>query len=1094
MSIFTPYRGEAPSREDQPQVPLKKPRALPSSFLGGFGGNSTWDFNALATEAARKQPAGDFTTSSAASAGHTSSSTTGKKRGSPTLEQGRSSFGSKTMKLNDKTRKATNIIDIVSSDDEDDHHAPAVKHNRSNTARSSYVPPSSHRKAAPPAYRATTPIKPKYFGHAHDRLSNTPPRTHGVFASVLGAPKPAAPKSSLPSTLGGRLNLGNAAGAILQATPAPIDDSDDEDTDLQMTLTLETAPSLADREKETAAKTTIAKAMEDSRLMREAAKRRTRDDTTAPDTTNDSKPSALNEEIARRASIASKTKDYHTKNSRVDASIHRATTEVPKTSAAAHERAGTVKPTDKPVPKPTAKPDPSILQKIRAEVQKDHRLLDHRPRAASTYPRISDPETSLYRGTTTLRQPAPSRPKPAYHTPAPQPSIFGPVEAQSVAEESEAWEAREEAMRPPAVPAKPRTMSGICTEDAKPQLAPVSSIESPTAPWAGPISMTSAAGVAAVRSATAAPATAGHTRSVRDFIPLREQRAPNDTTWFSKSLTKSNNTTSGLQGWDRARTRYDIVPGDLRIAKWKEDGETWPSIIALSRADTGKVRSEEVLRRIWLRVLLLIKPKEITLELLEEVLSGSITALQELRDRIDATRDDKTPLLKVKEAERLPKKFTLPKALRFEPITAADLMLCQWRVDGLSWAEIIDAYNAQTGLEKTHSMVSKRWKFVEDALSGDDISVELCKRGMEGDEDALAEINHLFAEKLRERNGVPKTARSRTQEPGSRPTFRIVHTKPNLARGAPTPPVSPHSQTVVGSPRSNDVQHQTQTTRPTEAGKTINTQAAQYYAEIYGANLVRDMVGERVARSPSPITVKDGCHNAYQVERRYSIAAGIDDPNEEPQFEEWVAAGEPFETCQAAEARIWEVMPSLSNTEDESFVSTETAQLSRGRDKNRMLFVTSATETGIVQMRVRRYMRTCHDRITPASKEGWLPTQIYYVWFYTTTIISGDEDSELFGGELKTVEKELLDDAAYSDLSLANDRAMDAWVYEFVKRLANLDQWQIEKNQAKQQLKWAVEEKGEDAMFDMEAVVEIAEGRKIIRVWVKEGKLEGPRN
>ncbi|OQO13650.1 hypothetical protein B0A48_01879 [Cryoendolithus antarcticus] len=1150
MSIFTPYRSEPGITNDQPQVTPEKSRTLPREFFGGFGGSNTWDFDTLTTESTKTQTPSGLATHLGNPATESGTAVTSRKRGSPTLEQGRGSFGSKTMKLNDKTSKPTNIIDIVISDDDDDHHAPAVKHNPSNIARSSRAPPASHRKVAPPAYRATTPIKPKYFGHAHDTLSNTPPRTHGVFASVLGTPKPAAPMSSLPPTLGGRLNLGKAAGAVLQATPAPvakipettaklktegrgpfmqIDHSDDEDMDVQMNSTLETAPSMADREKETAAETTIAKALEDSRLMREAAKRRTRrgarearreptvvpsietpasrsslvrDDHKRYDETsriskhefssNNSKPSALNEEIARRALIASKTKDYDTKNSRVDGHVYRATTEAPKNSAAAHERARTVKPTDKPIPKPTAKSGPSILQKIKAEVQKDHRLLDHRPRATSTYPRISNTEASLYRGTTTLRQPAPSRSKPAHHTPAPQPSIFGPVADQSVAEESEAWAARDEAMRPFGVPA--RSMTGIFTEDAKPQLAPVPSIESLTVPRSGPISMNSAAGVAIIRSGTAAPAMAGHPRSERDFVPSREQRAPNDIIWFSKRFKKGNNTTSGIQGWDRARNRYNIVPEDLRIAKWKEDGETWPSIIALSRAHTGQVRSEEVLRRIWLRVLLLIKPEEITLELLEEVLSGSASALQELRIRIDATRDDTTPLLKVKEAERLPKKFTLPKALRFEPIAAADLMLCQWRVDGLSWAEIIDAYNTQTGLEKTHSMVSKRWKFVEDALSGDDISVELCKRGMEGDEDALAEINHLFAEKLRERNGVPRTARGRTQEPGSRPTFRIVHTKPDLARGAPTPPVSPHSQTVVGSPRSDDVQHQTRTTRQTEAGKTINTQAAQYYAEIYGANLVRDMAGERAARSPSPITVKDGCHNAYQVERRYSLAAGIDDPDEEPQFEQWVAAGEPFETRQAAEARIWEVMPSLSNSEDESFVSTETAQLSRGRDKNRMLFVTSATETGIVQMRVRRYMRTCHDRITPASKEGWLPTQIYYVWFYTTTIISSDEDSELFGGELQTVEKELLDDAAYSDLSLANDRAMDAWVDEFVKRLANLDQWQIEKNQAKQQLKWAVEEKREDAMFDMEAVVEIAGGRKIIRVWVKEGKLEGPRN
>ncbi|OQO10940.1 hypothetical protein B0A48_05195 [Cryoendolithus antarcticus] len=300
MSIFTPYRSEPGITNEDPQVTPESSRTLPRNFFGGFGGSNTWDFDSLTTESTRKKKPSDFATHSKDSATQAGTAVTSKKRGSPTLEQGRSSFGSKTMKLNDKTSKATNVIDIVSSDDEDDHHAPAVKH---NTARSSHAPPASHRKAAPPAYRATTPIKPKYFGHARDRLSNTSPRTHGVFASVLGAPKPAAPKSSLPSTLGGRLNLGNAAGAVLQAIPAPmaritetaakvktegrgpfmqIDDSDDEDTDVRMIATLETAPSMADREKETAAKTTIAKAMEDSRLMREAAKRRTRDDTAAP--------------------------------------------------------------------------------------------------------------------------------------------------------------------------------------------------------------------------------------------------------------------------------------------------------------------------------------------------------------------------------------------------------------------------------------------------------------------------------------------------------------------------------------------------------------------------------------------------------------------------------------------------------------------------------------------------------------------------------------------------------------------------------------------------------------------------------------------
>ncbi|KAK6435992.1 hypothetical protein LTR95_007823 [Oleoguttula sp. CCFEE 5521] len=1127
MSIFTPYRSEATSRKEQPQINLEKPRALPASILGGFGGNNTWDFDALTTESTRNQTASDLATYAEGSATKVGTTVTSKKRGSPTLEQGRSSFGSKTMKRNDKTSKPTNIIDIVSSDDDDDNHSPAVKHNPSNTARSSHVPLSSHRKAAPPAYRATTPIKPKYFGRAHD-------------------------KSPLPSTLGGRLNLGIAAGAAPKNIPTPmtngpermtkmkmegsgpfmqIDDSDDEDMDVQMTPTLATAPSTADREKETAAKATIAKAMQESRLMREAAKRRTgrgarearREPTVVPSiekppsrsplvrdddkryaetsrsfqykaTTIDSQPSALNVQIARRASIASKTKAYATKHTRVHACGHRVTTEAPKGGAGAYERARTAKPADKPVSKPAAKPGPSILQKIRAEAQKDHRLLDPRPRAASTYPRISGSEGWMNRGTTTPRQPALSRPKPAHHAPAQQPSIFGPVRTRRVTDESEAWALRDESMRPPAAPAKPRNMTGMPTEDAKPQLAPVTSIESTAAPRSGPISMNSAAGVAAIRSATAVPSTSGRSHDRRDFIPLHEQRAPNDTTWFSKTFTKCNDMAPGIQGWKRPRTHYDIVPEDLRIAKWKEEGETWASIIALSRDDTGTVRSKEALQRTWVQVVMLIQPEEITIDMLEEVLRGSASALQELRSRIQVTRTDGAPLLQIKAAERLPKKFSLPKALRFEPVTAADLMLCQWRVDHLSWAEIIDSYNERTGLERTQPNLFRRWKFVEDVLSGDNIPVELCIRGVEDDTVALAEINRLIVEKLRERKGLPKASRAQTDEPGSRPTFRVVHTAPKVARGAPTPPISPRSQVVIGSPRSDDVQRQMQTTRPTESGKTINAEALQYYAKIYADNVLDDVVSERAVRSPSPITIKDGCHNAYQVERRHFIVAEIEDANDEPQFEEWVAAGEPFETRRAAEARVWEVMPSLSNTEDESFVSTETAQLSRGRDKNGMLIVTSATETGMVQMRVRRYLRTCHDRITPANKEGWLHTQIFHVFSCITTIITGDEDSELFGGDQKTVEKELLDDAAYSDLSLTNDRAMDEWVKEFVKRMPNLNQWQIAKNQAKQQLKWAIEEKGEDGKFDMEAEVEITGGRKVVRVWVQEGKLKGPRN
>ncbi|OQO10941.1 hypothetical protein B0A48_05196 [Cryoendolithus antarcticus] len=637
-------------------------------------------------------------------------------------------------------------------------------------------------------------------------------------------------------------------------------------------------------------------------------------------------------------------------------------------------------------------------------------------------------------------------------------------------------------------------MSGIFTEDAKPQLAPVPSIESHSAPRSGPISMNSAAGVAAIRSTTAAPTTTGHLHDRRDFIPLYEQRSPGSFNIFGKALPRGSNMKPGMQGWNRVRTRYDIVPGDLRIAKWKEGGETWPSISALSRADTGAVRSNDTLKRIWVQVVMLIQPEDITMDLLEEVMSGSATALQELRSLIDATRVDGAPLLQMKAAERLPKKFSLPKALQFEPVTAADLMLCRWRLDQLSWAEILDAYNERTGLEKPQKQLFKRWKFVEDVLSGDEIPVELCTRGAEGDTEALAEINRLTANKLRERKGLPKTSRAQTHEPGSRSAFRVVHTTPKVTRGGPTPPISPSSQLLTGSPCSDDVQQRTQTARPTEGGKTINAEAVQYYAEIYGDNVMDEAVSERAARSPSPITVRDRCHNAYQVERRYSIPVGIDDANDEPQFDEWVACGEPFETRRAAEARIWEVMPSLSNNEDESFVSTETAQLSRGRDKNRMLMVTSATEAGIVQMRVHRHMRTCHDRITPASKEGWLPTQLFHVFSSITTIISGDEDSELFGGDQKTVEKELLDDAAYGDLSLANDRAMDEWVKEFVKRLPNLDQWQIEKNTAKQHLKWATEEKGEDGKFDKEAEVEITGGWKVVRVWVKEGKLEGPRN
>lgn len=635
-------------------------------------------------------------------------------------------------------------------------------------------------------------------------------------------------------------------------------------------------------------------------------------------------------------------------------------------------------------------------------------------------------------------------------------------------------------------------------------LHPTTEKASPARP-SGPFSLNSAAGIAAISKTTDQPATVPRRINLPFEVPTKKTAGSNVFGGRANSGHAPARTTIRREAKQHGRKLVPITAADFALVKWRSDGHSPDEVVQMHKEFTGEDRARSTLIKRYDQVDTALHLPEISETLRETATTGDVAAgeqvnaileqmdLQEIKAPVSTQRDKQSsgkfaPVVREKAVE----------------VTAIDINLVKWKDQEHTWREVIELYKQMTGHTKSDHVLKKRYKEVSKAIEDERIAPELCEEVIEGRDGALEELNALVRETRSEREQAAATAPLPTHVVGrltDQPWVKksrqqnATATETSASQGLASPPYSEgtsSSRTALQPEERRDT-----------GGKMWSDQVFQAYLEhiqesFYNNEDESEDEAEQ-AREPSPFNEADYCHYKYQIQWRDCTQARADNDgstvDELIQSLNWLACDVEFDDLDDANVALMSQILLRPRGAQAIATATNDWDISHKKGDNGLKEVEIFSAVGKRQMRVTRFMRSFHDQVMPESKEKWYAKTVYHVHVRTSTRTAEDQfESDEMERE---VQQSILRDMSFTTLELANSHAIDEWLrLTFKHTTANLDQRTIERNKAKAAFEDELEQIGENAKFEMKDEIQVGdEGTlKKIWVWVKEGKLAGPRN
>ena len=621
----------------------------------------------------------------------------------------------------------------------------------------------------------------------------------------------------------------------------------------------------------------------------------------------------------------------------------------------------------------------------------------------------------------------------------------------------------------------------------------------PSARPPGSFSLNSAAGIAAISRTCDQPATAP--RKINLPWEERSKQAAGSNV-FRKAAPKLKLRT----GTGHGRRLGTLTATDFALVRWKEERVSTDEVVQRYKDMTGQDRARSTLAERLSKVDTAVRIEEISPELREAAIAGDAAAAAEVNKILHDLQLDET---RSKEEQRLATASNVPGNLNHKgdvtEVCTSDISLVKWRDQGHSWREVVDLYKRLAGEENSEQTLRRRYRKVKEAIEEvDEITTELCERVINGELDALEEMNTLLTQKAQEREGTATGASTGAQIKGTH-THRAWQKggRQNEADARPATQSLASPPYSEGTPTSQQPTQQVfpPQTRATVGGKTLSDEAFRHYLEQIQEACYEDEVEDEEEqadeREPSPFTAADYCHFLYQIQRRECTKKQADDEgmtvDEQLDSQPWLACDDEFGDLDDANTAVMAQIMRRPRGAQAIATARNKWNLSSETDPNGLIEAELSSAVGKLQMRVTRYVRSFHDNVMPESKERWFPKTVYYVHVRTATRTLQD----IHDGTESEIQEYILEDTSFTSLELANSQAIDEWLRRTLKHTtANLDQRTIERNNAKVAFEEALEEGAEGTRFSMEMDEEVGEEStfKRTRVWVKDGKLAGPRN
>ncbi|EME84767.1 uncharacterized protein MYCFIDRAFT_195732 [Pseudocercospora fijiensis CIRAD86] len=459
------------------------------------------------------------------------------------------------------------------------------------------------------------------------------------------------------------------------------------------------------------------------------------------------------------------------------------------------------------------------------------------------------------------------------------------------------------------------------------------------------------------------------------------------------------------------RALADILPEDAKLVAWKAAGDDWTQIISKFEQFTGKLRSQDTLRKRCRQIEKAIESARIRGDLMERLANGDKAAQTEINTLCaektgTSSKVGLAPGWKA-NTSRLPPE-----------IAPLDAQLVRWRDSGSEWPSIRESWNDATGLRVAVDTLKGRYEALKEVFQNTLIDDELLNDMVRGVPGAKEDVNKRI---FRATNpSLPRSPVRNDSAIEQRPLSRTNRMARSDSHGAETRPSNMAAEQFrsITSILDAYADHE-EIERPTTGGKTIDANflwhAAQNMALSYEEALEEADESETESEV-DPDDPEDYVYYTYTLYRKDKYYTGESDEDEveddedeveddEDSDSQWIPVSAPFESLKKANAAVQAELLKV-NPKRRPIVSLDNMNLTSGTDERGLKWAKFINDqVGEVEVAVHRTLLNYTDGKLPQSKVDWIPKHFYKVMERqtitekSTSSVQRDPGDELFEEE-----------------------------------------------------------------------------------------------
>lgn len=423
-----------------------------------------------------------------------------------------------------------------------------------------------------------------------------------------------------------------------------------------------------------------------------------------------------------------------------------------------------------------------------------------------------------------------------------------------------------------------------------------------------------------------------------------------------------------------------------------------------------------------------------------------------------------------------------PKIGKLGRITDADLLLTHWMSLGLTWEAICAEYNKYVNKNQKSSTIILRANRVSKALRLAGISDADFDQAVAGDRQALTTINVAVTEKVGNQLDDVRGTQSGTicLQEAFRPPATIPQQTTKITALHSSKP-APATEKIVHRPSVGGKQPSFAFIDFCCNGMQVANQSQHDSPPDFDSASEEDHDGEE-----EDMESEDCVHFAYQVQRRECTLADMHDGRSIDEAY-WHDVDEPHLTLLKAQAACGKVLllrigpQPIVNATDEYSITKRTLEGAK-------TVYEYQSEAGTVQTRVDERLRTFQEQIIVSDRSQWCPRKLYAI----KQRLEVSAIDNLHGqARSATIEEVYVGAAVCAHLESVNEEAIEHFVTAtFELKIANLNARDLEISKLRRGYADSLEALGPGALF--QAVKQTS--KALVKVWVEEVKLVGPRN